>query len=686
MATKGSVSTSSWTSKYGYTRYITFNWERTSFNVEQQTSTIKWSVVSGGSFDGQVKSGPFYVYLDGTTLFYDDGRYSLYSGTTLGSGTTTLYHNSDGTKSFTIAIGAAIYSSAISNTGSATFTLDIVGKATLTGAPSFTDEGSPTITYKNPVGNAVTKLEACISLDGSSPDVPYRDVPINGTSYTFNLSDTERDTLRAATTTANSRKVKFFLQSTIEGKLYRDWKEVNFSVINSAPTLTCSVEDVNTNTTALTGDATKLVKYHSTAKATISGTAKKKATIASTSIASNGITSTDASKMFFNITSNEFKFVVTDSRGNSANKTLTPTMVAYVPLTANIVPSGQMTTDGNYTLKMSGNYFNGSFGAVSNTLAVQYRYRLKDEAFTDSDWKTITVTKSGNTYSAEVAITGLNYRETYKFQVKAVDKLNTVLSAEELVSSLPVFHWSKDDFVFEVPVQFKAGFEGEGGSSSSGNIEGDANISGSALIGNHAIVDGDIRIDGAAPNTLFFGSGDYPRIQELTTDDLLIKANAINLEGTVSINGKPIVVNSTSAGRSGVWTPALGIASAVSSYTIQQGWFSWVGDVINIGFNIKATIKSGYDAQTIVITGCPFYPLYSAFGGGIAHNIQFAAGYNFEGWCLDEADAFIRPRGQPCNNTTKTPLQITSTAYYPTTNGTVVSLAGSICLTASGAG
>ena len=125
------------------------------------------------------------------------------------------------------------------------------------------------------------------------------------------------------------------------------------------------------------------------------------------------------------------------------------------------------------------------------------------------------------------------------------------------------------------------------------------------------------------------------------------------------------------------WTPALNVSGAVSSYSVQQGWYQKVGQCVTIGFQVKATIKTGYDTSAISITGVPFIPVYAAFGGGVAHNINISGGFNFEGWSLG-TDGSISARLQPCNNTAAGNLNIASTSYYPSGGGTVT-LAGTIC-------
>lgn len=451
MATSGTVNSSSWISKYGYSRYVIFTWEKTGFDVENQTTTISWKLTGAGSFSGQVKSGPFYINIDGEQIFYSSSRISLYAGTVIGSGTHTIKHNADGTKTFNVSVGAAIYSSRVNHTGSGNFTLDIVGKAMILTAPSFSDEDNPTITYRNTVGNAISSLSACISIDGTEPDIPYRDIDINGSSYTFNLTEEERNILRAAASNTNSLVVRFYVRSIIGGNYYFSWKTATLTIINATPSIAVNVFDDNEETIALTGNFTVLVKHHSTARAAMTATAKKMATITSTTIKHANYRSSERIVYFYNVIGNVFDYEAVDSRGNSNKQRLQPNMIEYIKPTVNILPNGQMNTEGEYKLKISGNYFNDTFGAVDNTISLMYRYCLQNEEYSD-EWIAATPTLKDNTYTSEVQITGLDYRKTYKFQARVIDKLNTVLSNEELVFSLPVYHWGANDFVFEVPV------------------------------------------------------------------------------------------------------------------------------------------------------------------------------------------------------------------------------------------
>ena len=390
----------------------------------------------------------------GTTSLTFDGKIPNFSGTrTLTSGKSfEVSHNGDGTASATIYWKWGVNSSwgkVQKPSGSFNITLpQIPRQANLSSAPNFNDEENPTITYSNPAGNSVSSLQACISLTGAADDIVYRDVSKTGTSYTFNLTTAERNTLRNACTTANSRNVIFFLRTVIGGNTFHSTITRTLSIVNANPTLNPTVTDSNSTTVALTGSNPKLVKYYSNAAWAFNASALKGASITSYSLTNGSKSSTSSSGTFNSIESNSFVFTVKDSRGNQTSITRTPTMVNYVKLTTNL----QIYIDvaGTATLTIDGNYFNNSFGSQSNTLTVKYRYKTSGGSY--GSWTTGTATKSGNTYHLTPAITGLDYRTSYVFQVQALDKLMTATSPEITAKALPVFDWWKDGFEFNVPV------------------------------------------------------------------------------------------------------------------------------------------------------------------------------------------------------------------------------------------
>lgn len=147
-----------------------------------------------------------------------------------------------------------------------------------------------------------------------------------------------------------------------------------------------------------------------------------------------------------------FDFGAIDTRSRKKTSRITLTAIDYrTPTIA--IDDVSISTSGVATINITGTWFNGSFGATANTLTVQYRYKSSSSSSWGS-WTDISnVTKnSDGTYSATATLSGLSYTDTYNFEARVTDKINTVYSKEYTGKSLPVFDWSKDDFNFNVPV------------------------------------------------------------------------------------------------------------------------------------------------------------------------------------------------------------------------------------------
>lgn len=421
-------------------------------DIANNRSKIDWTLATTGS-STWYSTGPTKVVINGTTVYskerleWSAGVFPVAQGSV--SGSLYVNHTTDGSKSIAVSLSTAIYTyDTVTNSG--TWKLDAIPrKATIKSAPNFNDEGNPTITYENLSGNAVTTLQACISLDGSKADIAYRDISKTGTSYTFNLTDAEREVLRKATTTANTRTVYFYVKTIISGTTYTHKVAKTLTITNCAPTLSPTAVDTNATTNALTGDANKIVKGYSVVNWTTGASAKKHATISSQSVTYGGKKVNGASGTITGASTGTFDFSVTDSRGNTATKKLTKTLIDYVKVSCVASPSIP-TAAGDMTLKINGNYFNGSFGAVANTLTVKYKMAVNGGTY--GDWQTATATKSGNSYSVNVSITGLDYQNSYSFIATALDKLSSATSEEKTVKATPVFDWGENDFNFNVPV------------------------------------------------------------------------------------------------------------------------------------------------------------------------------------------------------------------------------------------
>ena len=288
-----------------------------------------------------------YVSIDGTNYSqswtYGQKSISHNSDTVMFDKTVTIPHDPDGKK--TIYVSAYFQHNRFSsNSQGFNVTLtEIPRAATLIAAQDFQDTGNPQITYNNPAGSLVTSLQACISLDGSTASVPYRDIPANGTTYTFNLTSAERNTLLAATPNSNTLTVYFIVKTVLSGQTFTSSLSKVMTVVDANPTVSpVSYQDTNATTMAIMGDVSKIIQNNSTLSF-LFGTIKsyKGASLASCSATVNGETVSQALSgtrqdmiilSYGTINSSydlDATVEVVDTRGNKVTHTHHITMVSW---------------------------------------------------------------------------------------------------------------------------------------------------------------------------------------------------------------------------------------------------------------------------------------------------------------------------------------------------------------------
>ena len=252
-----------------------------------------------------------------------------------------IYHDADGNKTITIALDMTLATiggvggHGASIVGSQQISLtSIPRRATITEAPNFFDNEKPTIKYSNPAGSNVTSLRACITLDGSNENVDasvavaYRDLPPNGTSYTFNdITAEELYKIQYATTGGNSRKVWFKIKTVIGDYVGNHQVERTFTISNPNPTFSPVISDNDSTMFNLTGNPKMLVKYYSDAKITPNATAVKGASLETVKVTCNGKAMTNS--IIENVESDTFVFYAKDNRGNETTKIVTPSDGLY---------------------------------------------------------------------------------------------------------------------------------------------------------------------------------------------------------------------------------------------------------------------------------------------------------------------------------------------------------------------
>ena len=431
---------------------LRFNWSQSSQSIANNNSVVSWSlqlIASGGSISSSA-SKSWSVTVNG----------SNYSGTntvgvsngqtkTLASGSTTIAHNADGTKSFSFSFSQQFdinYSGVGwvgTKSGSGNGTLKTIPRTSSVSSTNANIGENITITinrasssfthtlsysFCNLKGTIATKTSST-SVSWKLPTTFYAQIPNSKSSWGTITCDTY-----SGSTKIGSSTCRF---------------DVYVKESANKPGISATVVDVNDTTKALTGDENKLIRYYSKAKFELTASPKNSSTITTRSVFYNGTTYKGGSENswianFSEVVSGSYKFAVTDSRGFSNSLTVNKTLIEYVKLTCYMTVTNPTAT-GECTININGNYFNGSFGSTNNTLSVQYKIN-------DGEWTNATVTLSGNTYKATANITGMDYTRAYSFYARAIDKLATVETPVKYVKAKPIFDWGSDDFHFHVGV------------------------------------------------------------------------------------------------------------------------------------------------------------------------------------------------------------------------------------------
>lgn len=453
MATSGTIS-----KKIGTNSVYTFwlDWKVNSQNTSANTSNVTVTLKAKRN-DGYPSYGAYNNYGNNTIKLTVGGSVKVNNtaanidlrgdGQTLTTWTGSVSHNTDGTLSLALEGYFYFNSSAASSlplggyTVSGTAAIDTIPrKSTVTctdanvGSAAVITINRASSSFKHTLTHTFGSLSGTIVTKTSDASVGWT-LPT-----TFYAQMTSAKT-KSGTITCET----FDSSGTSLGTSTCTFTATAISTVSVSGT----VVDTNDTTVALTGDSSKLIKYFSTAKATITASTTNSASISTKTI--NG-TSVTSDRTFANCETASFVFAAKDSRGYSASKTVTPTMIQYVKLTANVTIARTTSTGNEITLTVKGNYFNGSFGAKDNTLSVTYRYR---ESGTENSWSEdiLEPVINSNSYTATVTLSGFDYRAEYEFEINAADLLSGDIVKTPVLRGEPVFDWGKSDFNFNVLVK-----------------------------------------------------------------------------------------------------------------------------------------------------------------------------------------------------------------------------------------
>lgn len=403
----------------------------------------------------QVSSGTGNgFYLDGTYIY--SGNYTFSPGYhLLGTKDITVGHNNDGTyPGRYVGISASSWHMS-GATGGNIYAGNIARFATITNAPStLTDEGSFWFSYSNPANSS---MSCWIEVSPVGEHLCERQLSGASGTYTWELTQSEREQIRAKMPNTNSAICRLGLYSTIGGSTNASYVDKTLTIVNANPIFNNFVfEDTNTVTLALTGNNQNIIQGYSNVKATIPvefiAEAQKSASMVKYSFTCSDdqrdITySSDSStnNTIENVKSGVFNVYAIDSRNNSTLVTKNANqIIAFNPLTkGNITVVRQNGSSEQTTLTLNGKADLVDFGDVINSIQeAKFRYKITDSsAWSNYNNITLTVNNDGN-YSFNGLIqgdtnNGFDVEHSYNIEVVISDELSSVTFTANLGSGIP---------------------------------------------------------------------------------------------------------------------------------------------------------------------------------------------------------------------------------------------------------
>lgn len=437
MALSGSVKTS-----YYKNLCMMFSWTAKQSTADN-TSTISWKL-EGYRTDGAwgyITCGGFKIVIDGETVYSKPTTYrvNVYNGDVVASGTTTINHDSEGKKSFSVALEAAIYSSAVNCKGSDTFTLDTIPRASeLTSAAAVTLGNKCSVRWTPKA--AVFRYKLKFSLGNWSYTTgaihPNQTSAYTYTGYTIPL-DVAKQIVGANTGTMTVQLYTYSDSGATQ--LVGNANSKTFTV--TVPETSDTQPSVNMTLSAVTSLGSTFaglyIQGKTKVKAALTATGKYNATIESYSMKVDGVTydSSDAFTSDYLVNAGEITVYgyAKDSRLFTGSTSKKITVIGYSkPQILDVVAArcdadGNLTDSGTYLkIKAKRSYSKVTAdGVQKNFCKIRYRYKL-ESASSYSSWVTIL---EGSSLNSDVVETGallggvLAADTTYLVQVGVVDDI-----------------------------------------------------------------------------------------------------------------------------------------------------------------------------------------------------------------------------------------------------------------------
>lgn len=337
-----------WSSSSAGSPSVTLTVTETATSTENNTSTVSYSLVISRPYNISSSASKSYsITINGSTVKSGSTTIGGSGSKTIASGTTTIAHNADGTKSisFSFSLTLAItwngsYISTASSSGSVA--LSTIARATQPSLSSSTTAMGSSVTINTPRASSNFKHILYYEFQGSGWQWIASDV---GTSYTWTIPLSLASRIPSSTSAWGNIHCETYNNGTLIGT-----KTVPFqATVPSSVVPSISSVSISEATTGIAAKFGAYVQGKSTLAVSISAAGSYSSTIKSYKTVIQGASYSASSFVSSPITASgaiSITTTVTDSRGRTASTEKSVTALAYSPPTFSSLAVDRIDTSG----------------------------------------------------------------------------------------------------------------------------------------------------------------------------------------------------------------------------------------------------------------------------------------------------------------------------------------------------
>lgn len=442
MANSGSFNTGNYKG-----RYLVFAWTEKSQSIENNTTTISWTLKGAGQAEwSYYLCQNIKVFIDDKVVFQHtkdkDGQIKLGIGTLVASGEYTFTHNDDGTRTFTADAEAGVYTWAVNCAGGGTFTLDTIARASqpslVTWPETTNDVGDFGETFSIHMNRKSSAFTHTVRYAYGNRTGTIATGVTTGTTWAVPLSF--MNDIPNATSASGRIYVDTYNGDTKVGTKY-----TGFTVkvpASAKPSCTLTLKDTS-GVDAIYGSP---VQGLSTIQITVNETLAYSSPIASKEITANGAKYTTepvTTGVLQASGDSPVAATITDKRGRSGSASYTMKVQAYAPPTVTALAVHRCNADGseNDQGEYIGVTFSAAVTALGNKNTAAYKLRYKNTA--DDTYTEVTLSALANQYQVadHLYIFAADESSSYDVEIVATDRHNSTTRATSASTAFSLMDW-----------------------------------------------------------------------------------------------------------------------------------------------------------------------------------------------------------------------------------------------------